>query len=166
MFQATESFLRVLDIFAIPLASFALDVEHQRQCNATFKFLEYSMETTEVEHPTPSALLYLISPACRVHMRMVVMRHTYRRRLAQKSPLHAMFNPKAAQLSHQHATMKQRITYVVPDPESFDPESLSVRTSSLELRDVKAAKEHRITFGLSELPVEVCPNEPFLLRAR
>ena len=62
--------------------------------------------------------------------------------------------------------MKQRITYVVPDPESFDPESLSVRASSLELRDVKAAKEHRITFGLSELPFEVWTNEPLLLQSR
>jgi hypothetical protein len=52
--------------------------------------------------------------------------------------------------------MKQRITYLVRDPESFDPNLLTVNDASLSLRDVKAAKEHRITFGLSELPAEVC----------
>ncbi|KAF2652348.1 PIG-X-domain-containing protein [Lophiostoma macrostomum CBS 122681] len=51
--------------------------------------------------------------------------------------------------------MKQRITYLVPDPESFDPDLLTVNEASLSLRDVKAAKEHRLTFGLSELPAEL-----------
>jgi hypothetical protein len=52
--------------------------------------------------------------------------------------------------------MKQRITYLVQDPEVFSPEQLEVQGGSLTLDKVNAAKEHRITFGLSELPKEVC----------
>lgn len=53
--------------------------------------------------------------------------------------------------------MKQRITYVVTDPESFSPEQISVKKGDngnsdiFELKGVKAAKEHRITLGLDEL---------------
>jgi hypothetical protein len=52
--------------------------------------------------------------------------------------------------------MKQRITYLVQDPEVFSPEQLEVQGRSLALDKVNAAKEHRITFGLNELPKEVC----------
>lgn len=51
--------------------------------------------------------------------------------------------------------MKQRITYLVPNPDDFKEDSLEVKDTTLSLRDVKAAKEHRITVGLSELPQEV-----------
>jgi hypothetical protein len=57
--------------------------------------------------------------------------------------------------------MKQRITYVVKDPDSFSPELLEVKKDgsrdSFVLNGVQAAKEHRITLGLDELPTEVCP---------
>jgi hypothetical protein len=59
------------------------------------------------------------------------------------------------------STMKQRITYVVKDPDSFSPELLEVKKDgsqdSFVLNGVQAAKEHRITLGLDELPTEVCP---------
>ncbi|KAF2026085.1 PIG-X-domain-containing protein [Setomelanomma holmii] len=55
--------------------------------------------------------------------------------------------------------MKQRITYVVTNPESFAPEQLSVTNSYdqdvLGVKGVRAAKEHRFTFGLYELPREL-----------
>jgi hypothetical protein len=57
--------------------------------------------------------------------------------------------------------MKQRITYVVTKPETFNPEQLQVQKGdskhgdTFTLDGVNAAKEHRITFGLDELPVEV-----------
>jgi hypothetical protein len=51
--------------------------------------------------------------------------------------------------------MKQRITYLVPEPDDFRPELLTVQDESLSVRNLKAAKEHRVTFGLSELPEEV-----------
>jgi hypothetical protein len=58
------------------------------------------------------------------------------------------------------ATMKQRITYVVKSPESFSPELLDVKKEGSKdafiLKGVQAAKEHRITLGLDELPSEVC----------
>lgn len=53
--------------------------------------------------------------------------------------------------------MKQRITYVVTNPESFNPEQISVQKESdgsgdtFTLKGVQAAKEHRITFGLEDL---------------
>ena len=56
---------------------------------------------------------------------------------------------------YEAANMKQRITYVVHDADEFSPDQLIVKGASLSLEKVKAAKEHRVTFGLSELPVEV-----------
>jgi hypothetical protein len=52
--------------------------------------------------------------------------------------------------------MKQRITYVVNKPEDFSPEQLEVKDDKFSLKNIHAAKEHRITFGLDELPEEVC----------
>jgi hypothetical protein len=56
--------------------------------------------------------------------------------------------------------MKQRITYVVKNPEDFSPEQLDVGEDKhgpyFALDNVFAAKEHRITLGLDELPEEVC----------
>ncbi|KAH7122417.1 PIG-X [Dendryphion nanum] len=51
--------------------------------------------------------------------------------------------------------MKQRITYIVPNPDDYNPETIEVTSNSFTLQNVKAVKEHRITFGLSELPTEV-----------
>ncbi|CBY00975.1 predicted protein [Plenodomus lingam JN3] len=61
--------------------------------------------------------------------------------------------------------MKQRITYVVEKPDEFSPDQLSVENSGSSgarflLKGVKAAKEHRITLGLNELPDEV-QHDPF-----
>jgi hypothetical protein len=57
------------------------------------------------------------------------------------------------------STMKQRITYVVKSPEAFSPELLDVKKEGSKdafiLKGVQAAKEHRITLGLDELPSEV-----------
>jgi hypothetical protein len=58
--------------------------------------------------------------------------------------------------------MKQRITYVVKNPDEFSPEQLEVKQSSkgpsFTIKNVDAAKEHRITLGLDELPDEVLSN--------
>jgi hypothetical protein len=55
--------------------------------------------------------------------------------------------------------MKQRVTYVVKDPDSFTPELLEVKKDgskdSFVVNGLQAAKEHRITLGLDELPSEV-----------
>lgn len=51
--------------------------------------------------------------------------------------------------------MKQRITYLVRRPDEFQPTQLRVGEASLELDRVDAAKEHRVTFGLRDLPREV-----------
>jgi hypothetical protein len=59
--------------------------------------------------------------------------------------------------------MKQRITYVVTEPESFNPEQISVQQGkdgepdTFEVKRVKAAKEHRITLGLDELSKHKAP---------
>jgi hypothetical protein len=59
------------------------------------------------------------------------------------------------------STMKQRITYVVKNPDTFTPEKLDVKKDgkkdSFSVSEVHAAKEHRITLGLDELPREVHP---------
>lgn len=56
--------------------------------------------------------------------------------------------------------MKQRITYVVKNPDDFTPNQLDVGEDKhgpyFALDNVFAAKEHRITLGLDELPEEVC----------
>ncbi|CAN9384287.1 unnamed protein product [Alternaria alternata] len=55
--------------------------------------------------------------------------------------------------------MKQRITYVVKKPEEFTPDQLDVGEDKsgqyFALDNVYAAKEHRITLGLDELPEEI-----------
>jgi hypothetical protein len=63
-------------------------------------------------------------------------------------------------------TMKQRITYVVKNPDTFTPDLLEVTKDgpkdSFVVNGVQAAKEHRITLGLDELPTEVSTSEVFL----
>ena len=61
--------------------------------------------------------------------------------------------------------MKQRITYIVQNPDDFSPEQLEVRTDArgplFAVKGVEAAKEHRLTLGLNELPEEVrCSTIP------
>ncbi|KAF9734135.1 hypothetical protein PMIN06_008384 [Paraphaeosphaeria minitans] len=51
--------------------------------------------------------------------------------------------------------MKQRITYLVEDPDSFTPEQLEAKHGSLSLKGLKAVQEHRVTFSLDELPAEL-----------
>ncbi|KAF2142789.1 uncharacterized protein K452DRAFT_357874 [Aplosporella prunicola CBS 121167] len=52
--------------------------------------------------------------------------------------------------------MKQRITYLLhPGEPAFDPAGLTVRKDSLQIKPIKAAKEHRLTLGLAELPQEI-----------
>lgn len=55
--------------------------------------------------------------------------------------------------------MRQRLTYVAKDAQKFSPDQLIVENQSLTLKDVDAAKEHRITLGLDELPDEVHEQE-------
>lgn len=56
--------------------------------------------------------------------------------------------------------MKQRITYIVHNSDTFSPEQLEVgadkRGPVFALKGIEAAKEHRITLGLDELPKQVC----------
>lgn len=58
---------------------------------------------------------------------------------------------------HNAKKMKQRVTYVVHNPDDFDPSQLRLppTNDAFTLDSVNAAKEHRLTFGLSELPQEV-----------
>ncbi|KAF1933685.1 PIG-X-domain-containing protein [Didymella exigua CBS 183.55] len=66
--------------------------------------------------------------------------------------------------------MKVRITYVVTEPESFNPDQINVQRGSKGKRDtfklnhVKAAKEHRITLGLNELSKHEAPFDIEVLK--
>ncbi|KAJ4379197.1 protease B nonderepressible form [Didymella sp. IMI 355093] len=66
--------------------------------------------------------------------------------------------------------MKARITYVVTEPESFNPEQINVQKGRNGERDtfkierVKAAKEHRITLGLDELSKHKAPLDIEVLK--
>ncbi|EON66513.1 hypothetical protein W97_05758 [Coniosporium apollinis CBS 100218] len=51
--------------------------------------------------------------------------------------------------------MKQRITYLLREPDELRTEHLEVTGKSLIINNLKAAKEHRLTLSLSELPNEV-----------
>lgn len=68
---------------------------------------------------------------------------------------HLVIGPR--QLQQQRSfIMKERISYLLHVSEQgFDPSLLTVTKDSLALPPIKAAKEHRLTFGLSELPHEV-----------
>ncbi|KAF3042131.1 protease B nonderepressible form [Didymella heteroderae] len=66
--------------------------------------------------------------------------------------------------------MKQRITYVVTEPEIFSPDQISVEKGKNGERDIfqvkrlEAAKEHRITLGLDELSKHKIPFDPEVLK--
>ncbi|KAF2086833.1 PIG-X-domain-containing protein [Saccharata proteae CBS 121410] len=53
--------------------------------------------------------------------------------------------------------MKQRITYLVNDPHSnaVDPSTIQVSKNDIQIPRINAAKEHRLTFSVSELPQEL-----------
>ncbi|KAB8349525.1 hypothetical protein FH972_023551 [Carpinus fangiana] len=51
--------------------------------------------------------------------------------------------------------MKHRITYIRENEAPFEPSQLTVQANVLDVKALHAAKEHRLTIGLSELPAEV-----------
>ena len=68
--------------------------------------------------------------------------------------------------------MKERITYVVTQPEPFRPEQISVEKGkngdrdAFHIKGVNAAKEHRITLGLDELSSDSIINMYLLLEPK
>jgi hypothetical protein len=53
-------------------------------------------------------------------------------------------------------TMRQRITFIHEPQDSIDPQLITVTDDSLSIKgEVKASREEKITFGLSELPQEL-----------
>lgn len=56
--------------------------------------------------------------------------------------------------------MRHRITYFGRPGSSFSPEQVIVTADSLTVHNLDAAKEHRITLGLTELPKEVMTMFP------
>jgi hypothetical protein len=53
--------------------------------------------------------------------------------------------------------MKQRVTYIVKDAsEGYDPSNLAIDESSITVSALEGAREQHLTFGLDELPAEVC----------
>lgn len=51
--------------------------------------------------------------------------------------------------------MKQRITYIRSNDDEFHPDQLEIIQDFMHIKSLEAAKEHRITIGLSKLPSEV-----------
>lgn len=78
--------------------------------------------------------------------------------IAEASACEHRIPSRAICLVNIHTTiMKERITYVVTKPESFDPGQIAVQKDggkngdTFTLNGVVAAKEHRITLGLDDL---------------
>lgn len=53
------------------------------------------------------------------------------------------------------AKMKRRVTFIQPPDAPFEPHQATLTASTLSLRDLDAAREDRLTFGLDALPEEV-----------
>ncbi|CZR54787.1 related to PBN1 protein, required for post-translational processing of the protease B precursor Prb1p [Phialocephala subalpina] len=51
--------------------------------------------------------------------------------------------------------MRQRITYLQEPNDAVDPKNLQVTNNSISTKELKAAREERITFGFDELPQEL-----------
>lgn len=51
--------------------------------------------------------------------------------------------------------MRQRITFLQEPQDSLDPKLLHVESNSIATKDLKAAREDRITLSLDELPQEL-----------
>ena len=50
--------------------------------------------------------------------------------------------------------MKRRVTYINRANDAFDQDQIEVDKSSIQLRDLKAAREDRLTLALDELSYE------------
>lgn len=51
--------------------------------------------------------------------------------------------------------MKRRVTYVQRPETPFEPHQASLSPTAISIRELDAAREDRITFGLNDLPEEV-----------
>ena len=51
--------------------------------------------------------------------------------------------------------MKERITFIHASDDAYDPGQLAVNESSLRIKNLRADREHRLTFNLQEIPQEV-----------
>ena len=51
--------------------------------------------------------------------------------------------------------MKERITYVIRDPDAFSPDQLRVNDTAFDTHLLPAAKERRLSFSFAEIPHEV-----------
>lgn len=51
--------------------------------------------------------------------------------------------------------MKQRITFLSPDPQESDVIPVNVTSSGVVIKNLKGAKEHRWSIGLDEIPSQV-----------
>jgi len=51
--------------------------------------------------------------------------------------------------------MRQRITFLQEPQDSLDPRLLEVTSDSISTKELKAAREDRVTFGFDELPQEL-----------
>jgi hypothetical protein len=51
--------------------------------------------------------------------------------------------------------MRQRITYLQEPQDSVNPKALTVTKDSISTKNLKAAREEKITFGFDDLPQEL-----------
>jgi hypothetical protein len=51
--------------------------------------------------------------------------------------------------------MRQRVTFLQDPQDSVDPKLLKVTSDSISTKELKAAREDRVTFGFDELPQEL-----------
>lgn len=51
--------------------------------------------------------------------------------------------------------MKERITFIHPKDRAFDPNQLCISKDFVQIKNLKAAREERLTFSWHELPQEV-----------
>lgn len=51
--------------------------------------------------------------------------------------------------------MRQRITYLQDPQDAVDPATLHITKDSISRKELKAAREERVTFGFDELPQEL-----------
>ncbi len=51
--------------------------------------------------------------------------------------------------------MRQRITFLQEPVDAVDPKSLKITKNSIERKEIRAAREERLTFAFEELPQEL-----------
>lgn len=56
-------------------------------------------------------------------------------------------------------TVKRRITYIQHPDAPFDQQQVAVTSTAVTIRDLDAAREDRLTFGLDDLSDEVRTQE-------